>query len=86
MCLVSGAGNVATYTVEKLIDAGALDGVQMIFAGHIDTHFPVGTFTVDSGLICSYTDPFTITIPYAGLTCRQRNANPLHNTPSTISA
>ena len=50
------------YGAEKLIDAGALDGVQMIFAGHIDTHYPVGTFTVDSGLVCSYTDPFTITI------------------------
>lgn len=47
---------------EKLIGEGALDGVGMIFAGHIDVHFPVGTFTVDSGLICSYTDPFTITI------------------------
>jgi hippurate hydrolase len=47
---------------EKLIKEGVLDGVQMIFSGHIDTHFPVGTFTVDSGLICSYTDPFTITI------------------------
>ncbi|MCL7488752.1 MAG: M20 family metallopeptidase [Desulfobulbaceae bacterium] len=47
---------------EKLIFEGALDGVQMIFAGHIDIHFPVGTFTVDQGLICSYTDPFTITI------------------------
>ncbi len=47
---------------EKLIKEGVLDGVQMIFAGHIDTHFPVGTFTVDPGLICSYTDPFTITI------------------------
>lgn len=47
---------------EKLIGEGALDGVGMIFAGHIDVHFPVGTFTVDPGLICSYTDPFTITI------------------------
>ena len=47
---------------EKLIEAGALDGVKMIFAGHIDIHYPVGTFTVDSGLICSYTDPFTINI------------------------
>ena len=41
---------------EKLIKEGVLDGVQMIFGGHVDTHFPVGTFTVDSGLICSYTD------------------------------
>lgn len=47
---------------EKLIEEGVLDGVQMIFAGHIDIHYPVGKFTVDKGLICSYTDPFTITI------------------------
>jgi len=47
---------------EKMIEAGALDDVRMIFAGHIDIHYPVGRFTVDQGLICSYTDPFTITI------------------------
>jgi amidohydrolase len=47
---------------EKMISAGALDNVQMIFAGHIDIHYPVGQFTVDPGLICSYTDPFTINI------------------------
>lgn len=47
---------------EKIIGEGVLDGVRMIFAGHIDIHYPVGTFTVDPGLICSYTDPFTITI------------------------
>ncbi len=47
---------------EKLVGEGVLDGAQMIFAGHIDIHYPVGTFTVDEGLICSYTDPFTIFI------------------------
>ncbi|MDD3619187.1 MAG: M20 family metallopeptidase [Desulfobulbaceae bacterium] len=46
----------------KMIREWALDGVGMIFGGHIDIHFPAGTITVDSGLICSYTDPFTITI------------------------
>jgi len=47
---------------EAMIRDGALDGVDMIFAGHIDTHYPVGQITVDSGLICSYTDPFSITV------------------------
>ena len=47
---------------EKMIEAGALDDIEMIFAGHIDIHYPVGTLTVDAGLICSYTDPFTIHI------------------------
>jgi hippurate hydrolase len=47
---------------EQMILAGALEKVQMIFAGHLDIHYPVGRFTVDPGLICSYTDPFTIYI------------------------
>ncbi|WP_456384449.1 M20 metallopeptidase family protein [Desulfolithobacter sp.] len=46
----------------RMIDDGALDNVDMIFGGHIDTHYPVGRFTVDSGLVCSYTDPFVIRI------------------------
>lgn len=51
---------------EKIIDEGVLEGVQLIFAGHIDVHYSVGTFTVDPGLICSFTDPFTITIKGRG--------------------
>jgi len=47
---------------EKMIRDGALERVGMIFAGHIDIHYPVGQFTVDQGLICSFTDPFTIYI------------------------
>jgi hippurate hydrolase len=47
---------------EKMIKEGVLDDVCMIFSGHIDIHYPVGIFTVDEGLICSYTDPFTITV------------------------
>ncbi len=45
-----------------MIRDNALAGVDMIFSGHIDTHFPVGQLTVDEGVICSYTDPFAITI------------------------
>ncbi len=44
----------------------ALSGVEMIFSAHIDTHYPVGQITVDEGLICSFTDPFTITIHGSG--------------------
>ncbi len=48
---------------EKIIQEGALaGGVQAVFAGHIDTHFPTGVITVDEGVICSYADPFSITI------------------------
>lgn len=51
---------------EKIIAEGVLDDAQLIFAGHIDVHYPVGVFTVDPGLICSFTDPFTITIKGRG--------------------
>ena len=48
---------------EKLVQEGILsDGVEAIFAGHIDTHFPVGCITVDEGLICSYADAFSLEI------------------------
>lgn len=52
------SGNGAAAMVEDHI----LDGVDLVFSGHIDTHFPVGQITVDEGLICAYTDPFTISI------------------------
>ncbi len=52
------AGNGAA----RMIRDRVLDGVDMIFSGHIDTHHPVGFLVVDDGLICSYTDPFTIHI------------------------
>ncbi len=46
----------------SMIEAGCLQDVGIIFSGHIDTHYPTGKLTVDQGLICSYTDPFTIRI------------------------
>jgi len=46
---------------EKLIKEGALkDGIEAVFAGHIDTHYPTGTITVDDGIICSAADPFSL--------------------------
>ncbi len=48
---------------EKIIKEGALNGgINAVFAGHIDTHFPTGTITVDDGVICSAADPFLIRI------------------------
>ncbi len=52
------SGNGAAAMIEDQV----LNGVDMIFSGHIDTHYPLGRITVDEGLICSYTDPFTIGI------------------------
>lgn len=46
----------------RMVAENALENVEMIFGGHIDTHIPVGSFTVDSGLICAYADPFAIRI------------------------
>lgn len=46
----------------KLVEEGALSGIDAIFAGHIDVHYPTGSITVDEGLICSFADPFSITI------------------------
>lgn len=47
----------------KLVEEGALDsGIEAIFAGHIDVHYPTGNITVDEGVICSFADPFSITI------------------------
>jgi hippurate hydrolase len=48
---------------DRIIREGALDGgVQVVFGGHIDTHFPTGVITVDEGVICSFADPFSITL------------------------
>lgn len=47
---------------EKMIEEGAVDGLDAIFAGHIDTHYTTGSLTVDEGIICAYADPFTIRI------------------------
>ncbi len=52
----SGCGAAA------MIDAGVLDGVDAVFGGHIDTHFPTGIITVDQGVICAWAEPFTISI------------------------
>ena len=47
---------------EAMIADNCLRDVEMIFCGHVDTHFSTGQLTVDQGLICSYTDPFTLRI------------------------
>ena len=46
----------------KIIEEGALQGIDAIFAGHIDIHYPTGTMTVDEGVICSAADPFLLEI------------------------
>ena len=67
---------------EKIIEEGALEcGIQAIFAGHIDTHFPTGQITVDEGVICSFADPFSI-----ALTGRSGHAARPHEAKDTVVA
>lgn len=62
---------------QKIIQEGALeDGIKAVFAGHIDTHYATGTITVDEGVICSFSDPFSITIKgKSGHAARPHEAN-----------
>ena len=46
----------------RMIQEGVLDGVELIFGGHIDRHYQTGTICAQSGLICAYTDTFRIDI------------------------
>jgi len=45
---------------QHIVDAGVLHDVDAIFAGHVDTHYPVGTITIDEGIVCAWADPFRI--------------------------
>lgn len=51
---------------KAMIAAGALDGVTMIFGGHVDRHYPVGSIAVTDGAVNASSDRFTITITGAG--------------------
>ncbi len=60
----------------KMIEAGVLADMGMIFSGHIDTHYPAGAITVDEGIICAYADPFTISLQgNSGHAARPHEAN-----------
>jgi hippurate hydrolase len=45
-----------------LIAAGALEGVGLIFGGHLDRHYPTGSVVVSDGVVNASTDGFRITI------------------------
>ncbi len=49
-----------------MIEEGVLEGVSMIFGGHIDRHFAPGQIACDQGLICAYTDPFSVELKGQG--------------------
>ena len=45
-----------------LIEAGALDGVALVFGGHIDTGLPVGVMAVTEGVVNASADGFRIEV------------------------
>ena len=49
-----------------MIEAGGLDGVGMIFGGHLDRHFPTGTVIVTDGPVNAASDQFSIEIRGSG--------------------
>jgi len=51
---------------KAMIDAGALENVGMIFGGHVDRHFPVGSIAVTEGAVNASSDRFCIKIQGKG--------------------
>lgn len=51
---------------KAMIAAGALENVAMIFGGHVDRHFPVGSIAVTEGAVNASSDRFSITITGRG--------------------
>lgn len=49
-----------------MINAGALENVAMVFGGHVDRHFPVGSIAVTDGPVNASSDAFVITITGKG--------------------
>jgi len=49
-----------------MIDAGALDGVEMIFGGHVDRHYPTGQIVAHAGAVNASTDSSRIDIQGKG--------------------
>jgi len=47
---------------KAMIERGALDGVAMIFGGHVDRHYSTGTIVAHAGAVNASTDSFTIEI------------------------
>ncbi len=46
----------------RLIQEGVLDGVGMIFGGHVDRHYPAGSLVVSDGAVNASSDAFSIHI------------------------
>jgi len=51
---------------ERMVQAGALEGVAMIFGGHIDPRFPTGSLLLTPGTVNASTDTFRLTVSGKG--------------------
>jgi hippurate hydrolase len=49
-----------------MIEAGALDGVEMIFGGHVDRHYATGQIVAHAGAVNASTDSFRVEIQGKG--------------------
>ena len=54
------------HGAKAMIREGALDGVGLIFGGHLDRHFPTGTIAVTDGAVNASSDRFRIEIAGKG--------------------
>jgi hippurate hydrolase len=51
---------------KAMVEAGAVDGVAMIFGGHLDRHYQTGSLVVTEGVVNASTDSFRICITGQG--------------------
>ena len=51
---------------KAMLDEGVLDGVAVVFAGHLDRHYPTGTLVVTDGPVSASTDHFRIVVTGSG--------------------
>ncbi|HDH53733.1 MAG TPA: amidohydrolase [Nitrospirae bacterium] len=51
---------------KPMIEQGALDGVDVIFGGHVERHYQVGEIGIKSGIHTSHTDAFEIRVTGKG--------------------
>lgn len=51
---------------QPMIEEGALEGVDVIFGGHIETHYRVGEIAIKEGVHTAHTDSFDIEITGRG--------------------
>ena len=47
---------------KKMVEAGVLQDVAMVFGGHLDRHYPTGTIVVSAGAVNASSDRFEIRI------------------------